>query len=299
MEAAFCWLRTVLLLCCLRLYLPANYFQFSYLSPKRFPSKSTSRETFCCPFLNLTTSLFLILIPLQNQSRPTHSQSSDWEGRQASSTKWLHPAEGRNNRTIWASLLPHPWISTSSPASLVVFVGQTHPCPVAIYTSTCGSHQTHSSGVMSFNHQIIQVLRPVLLRMSLASWYSAANNRMVGRMYKTNANISIWVALLVLMLSTPSETPLLLRGVVKPKATPETGSKWVHWKINVCLQLFSEMYMGVRTHTKEGTVCALGWSFRECGLAGWMTWEYQKVPSAKQWDEWRNEGEMAGRGDWG
>lgn len=127
LEAAFCWLHTALLLCCLHLYLPANYFQFSFLSPKRFPSKSTSRETFCCPFLNLTTSLFLILLPLDNQSRPTHIQASASEGRRASSTKWLHPAEGRSSRTIWASLLPHPWIPTSSPAFLVVFVGQTHP----------------------------------------------------------------------------------------------------------------------------------------------------------------------------
>lgn len=80
LEAPFCWLCTVFLLCCVHLYLPANYSQFSYLSSKRFPSKSTSRKTVCCLFLNLTVSLFLVLTSLASQARLTHSQALAKEG---------------------------------------------------------------------------------------------------------------------------------------------------------------------------------------------------------------------------
>lgn len=169
MEAPFCWLCTVFLLCCMHFYLPANYSQFSYLSSKRFPSKSTSRNTVCCPFLGLTVRLSLVLLSLDSQARLTRSQALATEGWWASSTNPLHSAKRRSNATIWASLLPRPWCSTSSTASLVVFVGQTHPCPVAVYTSTWGSHQTHSAAVMSFNQQHIQVSR--LRSSSVCPWH--------------------------------------------------------------------------------------------------------------------------------
>lgn len=79
-------------------------------------------------------------------------------------------------------------------------------------------------------------------------------------MCKTHADLSIWVALLALLLSTPLATPVLLSGIMKSKAAPETGSKRVRGDLSVCLRQLSEMYTEnilkkIDTSKKEGTVC--------------------------------------------
>lgn len=80
-------------------------------------------------------------------------------------------------------------------------------------------------------------------------------------MCKTHADLSIWVALLALLLSTPLATPVLLSDIMKSKAAPETGSKRVHGDLSVCLRQLSEMYteniFKKLTHPKkrEQSVC--------------------------------------------